>query len=294
MTAARTVGKGVVDVEENESWERLKIHTVPLVRYIGKGTEGLQNMREEFKAENEGIVIPTHVRWLMNPRTIRDRRQNGEIAASSAVFIVKGSRVAQSLVKKGFKAAGVWYRVETYTNDGPDSTCELCRGWGHIENKCGSEPKCGYCSGHHRTSDHKCNVVGCTAKHVSLCGHTLEKCTNCKGNHIAFSSRCVNKTEATEVARQSRKIGLPGRASTSAARDMATATGANRVALGPRPQGVVDGGGDGEEEEMADVDEEEEATGGARDIKMAEIETVTRTATDIETESESGALATND
>jgi len=32
ITAARTVDTGVVDVEENESWERLKIHAVPLIR----------------------------------------------------------------------------------------------------------------------------------------------------------------------------------------------------------------------------------------------------------------------
>jgi hypothetical protein len=36
-TAARTVDKGVVDVEHNESWERLKINTVPLIWYMGKG-----------------------------------------------------------------------------------------------------------------------------------------------------------------------------------------------------------------------------------------------------------------
>ena len=107
ITAARTVDRGVVDVEENETWERLKIHAVPLVRYMGKGTEGLQKMREEFEAENEGIAIPTQVRWLANPRTIRERKQNGEIAASSVVFVVKGSRLAQSLIKKGIKAAGV-------------------------------------------------------------------------------------------------------------------------------------------------------------------------------------------
>jgi hypothetical protein len=110
---------------------------------MGKGREGLQKMRDEFEAENEGIVIPTPVRWLTNPPTIRERRQNGEIAASSVVFIVMGSKMAQSLVKTGIKAAGVWYRVETYTNEGPDSRCELCCGWGHIENKCGSKSKCG-------------------------------------------------------------------------------------------------------------------------------------------------------
>jgi len=82
VTAARTVDKGVIDVEENESWERLKIHAVPLAWYMGKGTEGLQKMREEFEAANDGVHIATQVRWLANPLTIRERRQNGEIAAS--------------------------------------------------------------------------------------------------------------------------------------------------------------------------------------------------------------------
>jgi len=144
ITAARTVDNGVVDVEENESWERLKIHAVHLIWYMGKGTEGLQKMREQFEAENKAIVIPTQVRWLANPRTIRESRQNREIAGSSVVFVVKGSNVAQSLVKKAIKGAGVWYRVEMYTNAGPDSRCELCCGRGHIKNKCGSKPKCGY------------------------------------------------------------------------------------------------------------------------------------------------------
>ena len=94
ITAARTVDKGVVDVEGNETWERLKIHAVPLVRYMGKGTEGLQKMREEFEAKNEGITIPTQVRWLANPHTIRERRPNREFAASSVGFVVKGSKAA--------------------------------------------------------------------------------------------------------------------------------------------------------------------------------------------------------
>jgi hypothetical protein len=180
ITAAKTVNRGVMDVEENETWERLKIHEVPLVQYMGNGTEGPQKMREEFEAENEGIAIPTQVRWVANPRPIRERKQNGEITASSVVFVLQGSGLAQSLIKKGIKAAGVWYRVEAFTNVGPDSRCEHCCGWGHIENKCGSKPKCGYCSGNHRTSDHKCNVVGCMAKQGSLCSNKLQKCPNCQ------------------------------------------------------------------------------------------------------------------
>jgi hypothetical protein len=107
IRAARTVARGAVDVEDNDTWERLKIHGVPLVRYMGKGTECLQTMEEEFEAENVGIAIPTQVRWLANQRTIRERRQNGEIAVSSVVFVVKGRRLAHILIKKVIKAAGV-------------------------------------------------------------------------------------------------------------------------------------------------------------------------------------------
>jgi hypothetical protein len=269
----------------------LKIHAVPLVRYMGKGTEGLRKMREEFDAENEGIAIPTQVRWLANPCTIRERRQNGEIAASSVVVVVNGSTMAQSLIKKGIKAVGVWYRVEAFTNAGPDSRCDLCCRWGQIDTKCGNKPKCGYCSGNHRTSNHKCNVVVCLAKQGSLCGHRLEKCPNCKGNHIAFSSRCAKKSEAAKAAQQIRKTGPAGQAPMREA--TLTEMGANRVVLGRRPRGGAAADGGSEEEEMADV-QEEEAAGEARDVVMSGTETATTAATETETETEVGALATND
>jgi len=77
-----------LDVEEKQSCERLKINAVALIWYMGKGTEGLQKMREEFEAEIKRIVISSQVSWLANPSMIRERRQNGEIAASSVVFII--------------------------------------------------------------------------------------------------------------------------------------------------------------------------------------------------------------
>jgi len=80
ITAAWTVNKGVVDVKENKTWKRLKIHAVSLVWYMGKGTDGLQQMREESEAEKVRIAIPAQVRWLANPGTITERRKNGELA----------------------------------------------------------------------------------------------------------------------------------------------------------------------------------------------------------------------
>jgi hypothetical protein len=166
--------------------------------------------------------------------------------------------------------------------------CELWCGWGHIENKYRNKPKCGYCSGNHRTSDHKCNVVGWTAKQGSLCGHTLEKCPDCKGNHIACSCRCGKKSDATRAAWQSTKTGTAGRAPTSEA--IHTATGPKRVVLCHRPRGGGAADGGRAEGDVADA-EEEEATGEARDIIMTKAEIATTPVT--ETETEAGALATN-
>jgi hypothetical protein len=85
------------------------------------------------------------------------------------------SKVAQRSVTKAITEAEGLYQVETYTPEGPESRCDLCCGWGHIENQCGSKPKYCYYSGHHRNCDHNCNVVGCAAKQGSLGGHIVEK-----------------------------------------------------------------------------------------------------------------------
>jgi len=71
IKGARSVDKDIIDVEEKQSWERPKIHIIPLARYMGKGTEGLQMMSEEIKVQNQAVTIPAQVRWLSNPLTIK-------------------------------------------------------------------------------------------------------------------------------------------------------------------------------------------------------------------------------
>jgi len=194
-------------------------------------------MREEFEGKNEGATISTQVRWLVNPYTIREKRQKGEIAASSVLFVVIGSKVAQCLVKNETQAAVVRYRVESYRNTDTDSSCKLCCRWGDFEDKCSSKHRSACRSGHHQTSEHSCNVAGCKVKQRSLCCHTTEKCPKCREYDTVFSSRYVKKTVTTRAVRQSRKIWLGGQASTRGV------TGANRVALGTRQVWGIGGEG---------------------------------------------------
>jgi hypothetical protein len=56
--------------------------------------------------------------------------------------------------------------------------------------------------------------------------HSQEICPNCKGSHIAFSSRCANKAEATRAARVSRRP----EPATQTREASGEATGPNRTA----------------------------------------------------------------
>jgi len=61
------------------------------------------------------------------------------------------------------------------------------------------------CAGRHLTKDHKCNVVGCKANAGQNCTHNVDKCVNCKRNHITKANVCVKKQEAIKMVREERR-----------------------------------------------------------------------------------------
>jgi len=207
IKAARKVDAGIVDIETNELWERVKMHGLNFDRYLGKKTGGgLEKLRQELQAENKGVVLPLAINWIGGPKDVQKKKGEGK-KASSVVFAVKGSKMAENVLKGGLRAAGVKYDVEKFMNAGPDSFCGVCSRWGHVEAKWGllKMPACMLCAGRHLTKDHKCNVVGCKANAGQNCTHNVDRCINCKGNHIAKANCCVKKQEAIKTAREERR-----------------------------------------------------------------------------------------
>jgi len=165
INAARKVDSGIVDIETHELWERVKMHGVNCDRYLGQTTGGgLEKLRQELQAVNEGVVLPLAIDWIGGPKDVQKKKAEGK-KSSTVVFAVKGSKMAETVLKGGLWAAGVRYTVEKFMNAGPDSFCGVCSRWGHIEAKCGSltMPACMLGTGRHLTQDHKCNVGGCKA-----------------------------------------------------------------------------------------------------------------------------------
>jgi len=202
IQAARKVDAGIADIETNELWETVKMHGVNFDRYLGKKTGGgLEKLRQELQAENEGVVLPLANNWIGGPKDVQKKKAEGK-TASTVVFAVKGSKMAEKVYKRGLRAAGAKYDVEKFMNAGPDFFCGVCSTWGHVEAKCGSlkMPACMLCAGRHLTKDHKCNMVGCKANAGQNCTHNVDKCVNCKGNHIMKANHCVKKPEAIKMA----------------------------------------------------------------------------------------------
>jgi hypothetical protein len=209
LLAARRVDTGVIAVESNETWMRLKIHGVPLLRYMKQEdpAEGLRLLREEIEAENPGVTIPT-AGWLTAPRLVKARWSRKEISSSSVVLAVKERSAADRLRTTGLQAAGVHYKVERYIPAGPDAICSRCCEWGHIEENCKHPtPRCMWCAGNHRSSDHRCLETTCSAKPGDRCSHLTEKCCNCGGKHNARSKHCPQKAEAIRRAKAIRSGG---------------------------------------------------------------------------------------
>jgi hypothetical protein len=202
VKAARMAERGIICFGENEAWQRLKIHGVPLNRYVGRGTNGLENLRE-IQAENPGVIIPIAARWLGRVPQLKERWASGIITASSVVFAVRREDTANRLLKEGVRICGNCFTVERYQEEWLDVQCSNCMKWGHIDSKCISQTKtkCNLCAEKHRTDQHQCQVVGCTKRKGQQCAHLIVKCPNCRGQHVGGSRACPERQKAKEEAK---------------------------------------------------------------------------------------------
>jgi hypothetical protein len=136
IKAARKVDAGIVDIETNELLERVKMHGINFDRYLGKKTGGgLEKLRQELQAENEGVGLPLAISWIGGLNDVQKKKADGN-KASLVVFAVKGSKMAKKVLKGCLRAAGVKYDVKKFMTAGPDSFCGVCSRWGHVEAKC--------------------------------------------------------------------------------------------------------------------------------------------------------------
>jgi hypothetical protein len=213
LNAIGEVDRGVTDIRELDKWVRLKVHGIPLNRFMGKGTQGVQKLQLEIQANHEGVAVLPGICWLGKAGSIKERYQRGDIQCSSAVFSVKGTPAAQLLIAKGVLLGSTRYRTELYIYEGPDSQCSGCLKWGHIW-ECCPTPKlfhCNYCVESHPSAHHRCTLEGCSPLAGSTCEHfhLKQKCANCHALHFSNDRKCPHRIAAIALARNAHSLMEP-------------------------------------------------------------------------------------
>lgn len=127
--ATRRVDPTVIDLVTNETWQRIKLHGVPLARYLTVSSAGLDKLRDELESENDGLKIPLTIRWLGKAEDIAARWRQGLVNASSVTFAVKGEGIAERIVQNGTRARGTRMRASYFVAAGPRALCTTCSGW---------------------------------------------------------------------------------------------------------------------------------------------------------------------
>ena len=107
-----------------------------------------------------------------------------------------------SLCSKGVRFGGTLKVVEKYWEAGLLSICMSCTGIGHDRlGGCGNRRvQCVICPDAYNVKNHKCGLIGCTAKIGKIYTHVTSKCANCGGNYQATTFKCPAKLRAQTEA----------------------------------------------------------------------------------------------
>jgi hypothetical protein len=192
VAAARQADPAIISAELPEQWYRLKVHGVPIRRYLGCG---LALAREEIELGTE-FRLKRDPTWLRGSRELQNSTKKG----STIVITVGSLEEARKLLVNGIRFGGSRYKAEHYWEVRVDTVCPRCCHLGHRSFKaCGDHPPCCFiCAGPHEGNEHVCRVVDCRAKPGVACQHMPAKCGNCGGPHTATAANCPAKREARQ------------------------------------------------------------------------------------------------
>ena len=114
--ATKLVDKEVIGVEALERWHRLKIHGMPLMRYLGKGK--IKLFYREIKSFTR-IKLKTISQWLINKEQLEEQLESRNRRGSAIVITVGNEAKVSKLCAKGLRFGGAPKVIKKYWEAGP-------------------------------------------------------------------------------------------------------------------------------------------------------------------------------
>ena len=203
--AVKSIDPTVVGVEILEYWQRLKVHGMPLERYLGE--KKMELLKREIEL-SMGIQLKVLPRWFISESRLKEHQESSNKHGSAIVITVSGESEAKMLCASGLRVGGVVKIVEKYWESELSSVCMTCCGIGHEQmGKCGdSVPKCMICARPHKLEVHRCGVLECKKGAGKVCVYVTVQCANCGASYFPSSSRCTLRNKAEIDARKKKTL----------------------------------------------------------------------------------------
>ncbi|CAF1061060.1 unnamed protein product [Brachionus calyciflorus] len=104
---------------------------------------------------------------------------------------VKQDTKAKELIKFGIRIGYSSYRIEEWKHEPKPLQCKKCNRFNHKSQDCEKETICPLCTGNHTLQE---------------CPKEKIECSNCGGNHPAFSKKCIMMIEKTKELTESKNV----------------------------------------------------------------------------------------
>ncbi|KAH0603232.1 uncharacterized protein H6S33_008236, partial [Morchella sextelata] len=182
--ALLTLQVPVAVIRANSKWSKFLLHGIPTT--VGEGIEAGQLVASEIRSNyGENFQLAQIPRWISRAETRMEKTH------SSMVIALPGQITMETLGVKFLSLFNRSCHIEAFLPTFPDTQCAKCLEYGHRQEKCKNNGKCGHCAGDHLTSFHPCNQ--CQGGH--RCTHTPIRCLNCKGAHKASDPACPERAK---------------------------------------------------------------------------------------------------
>ncbi|KAH0603702.1 uncharacterized protein H6S33_007361 [Morchella sextelata] len=182
--ALLTLQVPVAVIRANSKWSKFLLHGIPTT--VGEGIEAGQLVASEIRSNyGENFQLAQVPRWISRAEARMEKTH------SSMVIALPGQITMETLGVKFLSLFNRSCHIEAFLPTFPDTQCAKCLEYGHRQEKCKNNGKCGHCAGDHLTSFHPCNE--CQGGY--RCTHTPIRCLNCKGIHKASDPACPERVK---------------------------------------------------------------------------------------------------
>lgn len=164
LKTVRQLDRDIINATEDQSRHKIRVNVVDISRY--RQERGMELLQEEILYGGDNTHLVWTPRLQLCPAALAEVRAKGEKLAASIRITVTSKEENHLIIKYSIWFGGERHRDNDFVEISTDTLCSTCCHWDHITLQClnADRSKCQLCAELYMTTNHKCKMLGCTAR----------------------------------------------------------------------------------------------------------------------------------